>query len=88
MLRDNIHNIYAILRTATSTAQNVENKVYIQEESEEQEYLILIAADWKITLMPLICFGTTMVKLCKELHGLQLINSTSEKIDLREDTCY
>ena len=41
--------------------QNGANKVYIQgeEESEEQEDPILIATDCKITLRPLLCFGTT-----------------------------
>ena len=71
----------------TLILQNGENRVYIQEESEEQENLILIAADYRITLRPLLCFGTTV------LRGRRIIGTfvqkmprfTTDKLCLWED---
>ena len=53
--------------------QNGANKVYIQgeEESEEQEDPILIETDCKITLRPLLCFGTTISRGCRIIGFVQ-----------------
>ena len=64
----------------------MERTKFIEEESEEHEDPILISTDCKITLRPLISFGTTISRGCRKIgfvqgiHGLKLINPAFGKI--------